>query len=500
MFDTALPDNVSAPPSALLTGAVSADRSEVPDLAGWATGLAPKDLERELRSTSAELAAGTYRLLVLVAEFDRRDAAEDWECRSTAHWLSWQCGIGPTAAREQVRVARRLEDLPLTSAALAEGRISYSKVRAITRVAVPESEADLLDLANASTAGQLDRICAAIRRYGSPQDEEAQLREQELGADDRAFVTWQRNEHGDLVGSFCLPAETGEAFVRAVRAADDGDPTVTGGCRRARAVHRMAAGLLATPDDRAGQYGTGGQLDRGVGVQHRRPQPEIVVHVDLLALGRLAGAVPESADLGDRTAVSRTSTGAKVSAAALSRLVGDAGLRYVADLADGTQLDLGRHQRTVTPALFRALKSRDRHCQFPGCDSSVQLHAHHITWWSRGGRTSPDNLLLLCRKHHHAVHDREWTCEGTATSPTFTRPDGSAVTNANRLPGASAEALRSTNRRWSPFIADSPGGEWAGDQVEWGWLFAGLVHYLPTIQRPVDGPSGGPDSVERLAA
>jgi len=375
MFDAA-PPNISStppsgPPSGSLTGAATADRSEVPNLATWATGLAPKDLERELRSTSAELAAGTYRLLVLVAEFDRRDTAADWECRSTAHWLSWQCGIGPTAAREQVRVARRLEELPLTSAALAEGRISYSKVRAITRVAVPASEADLLDLADASTAGQLDRICSALRRYGSPQDEEAQLREQELGANDRAFVTWHRNHHGDLVGSFCLPAETGDAFVRAVRAADDGDPTATGGCRRAQAVHRMAAGLLAAPDDHADQRGTSDQLNRDAVVQPRRPQPEIVVHVDLLALGRLSGAVPESPELEERAAVARTSTGAKVSAAALSRLVGDAGLRYVADLADGTQLDLGRHQRTVTPALFRALKSRDRHCRFPGCDPAV---------------------------------------------------------------------------------------------------------------------------------
>jgi hypothetical protein len=473
------------------------------DLATWATGLAPKDLERELRSTSAELAAGTYRLLVLVAEFDRRDAAEDWECRSTSHWLSWHCGIGPTAAREQVRVARRLEDLPLTSAALAEGRISYSKVRALTRVAVPESEADLLDLADASTAGQLDRICSALRRFGSAQDEEARLRERELGADDRAFLTWHRNEHGDLVGSFCLPAETGDAFVRAVRAADDGDPASTVGCRRARAVHQMAAGLLAAPDVLAvqGSHGNQGGHDvRREGSQHRGPQPEVVVHVDLLALGRLARAVPESTDLGGRTSVARTSTGAKVSAAALSRLVGDAGLRYVADLADGTQLDLGRHQRTVTPALFRALKARDRHCQFPGCDSSVQLHAHHITWWSRGGRTAPDNLLLLCRKHHHAVHDREWICSGTASAPKFARPDGTAVTNANRLPGASAEALRSTNRRWSPFVADSPGGEWVGDQIEWDWLFAGLVRHLPTVQQPVDGPSGNANAGERMAA
>ena len=83
MFDLASSPSASTAPCCPLAVDAPADQIERPDLATWATGLAPKDLERELRSTSAELASGTYRLLVLVAEFDRRDAAEDWECRST---------------------------------------------------------------------------------------------------------------------------------------------------------------------------------------------------------------------------------------------------------------------------------------------------------------------------------------------------------------------------------------------------------------------------------
>jgi hypothetical protein len=83
---------------------------------------------------------------------------------STAHWLSWQCGIGLTAGREQVRVARKLRSLPLVTAEFAAGRLSYSKVRAISRVATPDTEPTLVEWALHATASQLDRLVAGQRR------------------------------------------------------------------------------------------------------------------------------------------------------------------------------------------------------------------------------------------------------------------------------------------------------------------------------------------------
>src|SRR5919106_6692352 len=91
-------------------------------------------IEREIKELAAHIYAATGRWLSLVAEFDRREGWAQWGCSSCAHWVSWRCGIEPGAAREHVRVARRLEELPATRAALAEGRLSYSKVRALTRV------------------------------------------------------------------------------------------------------------------------------------------------------------------------------------------------------------------------------------------------------------------------------------------------------------------------------------------------------------------------------
>lgn len=93
--------------------------------------------EARITELAAQLAAAECRWLQLVGEFDRRESWGQWGCRSCAHWLSWQCGLALPAAREAVRVASALPRLPAITAAFAEGRLSYSKVRALTRVATP---------------------------------------------------------------------------------------------------------------------------------------------------------------------------------------------------------------------------------------------------------------------------------------------------------------------------------------------------------------------------
>src|SRR5215218_6350614 len=89
-------------------------------------------LEQEIAELASHIHAATCRWLTLIAEFDRREGWAHWGCRSCAHWVSWRCGIAPVAAREHLRVARRLAHLPLIRAAFAEGRLSYSQVRALT--------------------------------------------------------------------------------------------------------------------------------------------------------------------------------------------------------------------------------------------------------------------------------------------------------------------------------------------------------------------------------
>ena len=111
----------------------------------------------EIAELSAHLEAATARLLDRIREFDAR---EGWNngFRSCAAWLSWRVGYAPGAAREHVRVARALGTLPLLSQALARGELSYAKVRELTRVATPETEARLLAVGRAGTAEHVERI------------------------------------------------------------------------------------------------------------------------------------------------------------------------------------------------------------------------------------------------------------------------------------------------------------------------------------------------------
>lgn len=136
-------------------------------------------LEAEICTLAGHIAAATCRFLLLVGELDRRGGWRAWECLSCAHWLSWKCGISTRTAQEHVRVARALEELPVMTAAFAAGQLSYSKVRAMTRVATPKSETDLIEVAKHGTASHVDRIVAGyctVRRNMDPDRGRAQMR------------------------------------------------------------------------------------------------------------------------------------------------------------------------------------------------------------------------------------------------------------------------------------------------------------------------------------
>jgi hypothetical protein len=420
-------------------------------------------LEAEMMSLAGHLAAATCSFLLMVAEFDRRGGAADWECLSTAHWLNWRCGVGMCAAREQVRVARRLEELPVVRAEFSAGRLSYSKVRAITRVAHRDIEVGLVRMAQSATAAHMDRACRALRRTQDLEAAEAELREGERSARERQQLSWYRTDEGDLVLRARVGAEDAETVLAAIRAATgDPDPGALVGDgldrRRADALVDIAAAYLANPDP-----------DTSSGVS---ASPEIVVHFDAAAVARLAG------DQEQLTAWPvTTASGFPLSFAAFERLLGDSGRRAVLRLPDGSELNLGRHQRTVTPVLRRALLARDHHCRFPGCDRTSRLKAHHIVWWSRGGRTDMENLLMLCSKHHRDVHEGGWTLTGTASEHTFTDPDGRIVDPTPPVLDGSLAELRQLHATHGRDIAiDGAGGRWLGDHIDWDCFFAAFAN------------------------
>jgi hypothetical protein len=133
--------------------------------------MALERLEAEITELAGQLAAGECRWLELVAECDRRAGHETWGCRTIAHWLSWHCGLDMRSAREKVRVAHALADLPHVRDEFAAGRLSYSKVRAITRVATAATEQQLIMLAEHATAAQVERIVRTYRGMRTPDEE-----------------------------------------------------------------------------------------------------------------------------------------------------------------------------------------------------------------------------------------------------------------------------------------------------------------------------------------
>jgi hypothetical protein len=167
-------------------------------------------VEAQICELAGHLAAATCRFLVLLADFDARRGWASWEMGSCAQWLSWKCQMSSGTAREHVRVARALRDLPVIRARFAAGRLSYAKVRALTRIAAPATEAGLAGLAGPMTASQLERFARAHRQVTAAGDADARVRRR---------LAWRFEEDGSLSGTFRLPPLAGAVLLKALRAA-----------------------------------------------------------------------------------------------------------------------------------------------------------------------------------------------------------------------------------------------------------------------------------------
>ena len=166
------------------------------------------ELEAQITELAGHLNAANHRWLMLIAEFDRRAGWADGSTTSCAHWLGWKCGIDRGAAREKVRVARALERLPLISAAMARGALSYSKVRALTRVATAATEQSLLMIALHGTAHHVETLVRLYRRA----HEACELGREAMQHANRG-VTWFYDDDGSLVLRARLTADAGAMVV-----------------------------------------------------------------------------------------------------------------------------------------------------------------------------------------------------------------------------------------------------------------------------------------------
>src|ERR1700691_5223783 len=167
-------------------------------------------VEAQICELAGHLTAATCRFLVLLGDFDARRGWTSWDMSSCAAWLSWKCQMTAGTAREHVRVARALRDLPVIRAEFAAGRLSYAKVRALTRIATAVTEAGLAELAGPMTGNQLERFARAHRQVSSAGDGAARVRRR---------LAWRFEDDGSLAGTSGLPPLAGAVLLQALRAA-----------------------------------------------------------------------------------------------------------------------------------------------------------------------------------------------------------------------------------------------------------------------------------------
>ncbi|MCH7563472.1 MAG: DUF222 domain-containing protein [Gemmatimonadetes bacterium] len=423
----------------------------------------------EIARLAAHIHAATYRLLALIREFDRR---EGWAAgfRSCAHWLSWRTGIAPGASREKVRVARALAELPLISGAMERGALSFSKARALTRVATAANEEALLELSEHGTAAHIEKIVRAWRRVDRQED-----REEERERHESRYVDLHVDEDGMYVLRGRLDPEVGELLAKALAAAgdalyrksEDGADAAaapTAEHRRADALGLIAERALSVKSDEEGHP---------VG---RAERYQVVLHVQANtgASGQQAAASgPPSAATGSQPGQSvLESSGINVPAGTSRRLSCDASLVVMTHDEDGSVLDVGRKRRTVPPPVRRALDYRDGGCRFPGCGLQY-TDAHHILHWAEGGDTKLDNLVLLCRFHHRAVHEEGFRVELDGRGqPRFRRPNGTPLPAVPPAPNLGPSPVADLEREHRS-LGVAPGAHtttplWLGEPLDLG--------------------------------
>ena len=427
-------------------------------------------LGNEIAELAAHLDAATARLLDLIREFDARGG---WNTGfpSCAAWLTWRVGFAPGAAREHVRVARALATLPLLAQALARGELSYAKVRALTRVATPETEERLLAVGRAGTAEHVARIVRGWRRV----DRQAEAREAALQHAGRALHVYPDTTARCIIRGRLTPEVGAAARAGAGRRPRDAVPAdASGGRRRPGARSRGTPTLVQQQADALAllaETALHHRLDPGAPGERY----QVVVHVDAEVLAD--AEQPGQSVLED---------GARVPAGTSQRLACDASRVVMRHDPDGRIVEVGARTRTIPPAIRRALHHRDRGCRFPGCGVRVG-QGHHIRHWAQGGPTTLSNLALLCRRHHRAVHEEGYGVERLPDGELqFRDPNGRllpAVPRPPEVPGDPVESLRARHEAAGLHLharTAMPG--WLGEPLDVGWAID-VLHPLAVGRR-----------------
>jgi len=440
-----------------------------------------EQLGEQITELCSYIYAAESRLLALIHEFDDKQYYEKLGFCSCAHWLNFKCGIGMNAAREKVRVANALAKLPKMDERFSKGELSYSKVRAMTRIADETNEDYLLMIAKHGTAHHVEKLVSKYRTAKRVQDASVaneQYRDREL--------SHYYDHDGCLVIKARLPAEQGALIVKALEMAMDKDfaaKELVGAAsaateitaetsepepiavRRADALAEIAETYMNNSES------SGSTADRYQVVVHVVGSPHEHGVEELVGA---ASAANEYSHIDD---------GPHVTAETSRRIACDCSVVGIKEDENGEPLSIGRRSRSIPPPMRRALGIRDGGCRFPGCTNSRFVDGHHIKHWADGGETSLDNLVLLCRHHHHLVHEGGFDCKKSADGEIyFTDQRQKPLPNWATLPRVadSHDIEQWMDRELFEATADGEGcaAKWyAGEKMDWNMAVSALFLY-----------------------
>lgn len=348
------------------------------------------DVVLDMDALHARVSSEQRALLRTIGEADRCEAWRDSGARDMAHWLAMRYGISEWKARRWIVAAHALEQLPRICEAFTSGDLGLDKVVELTRFATPETEARLLRWAQ--------RVSGAAIRHKGDLGARQQIEEVQEAETHRFLEWWYTDDRFGLRAE--LPAAQGAVVARALERVAETIPVMPGEgegpfpeeTRRADALVALCSARTAADPD----------PDRAT----------VVIHAQLEGL--VAG-----------TGGCEIEDGPVIQPETARRLLCNARVQTVIENDRGEVVRLGRMRREPPAWMLRQLKHRDRGCRFPGCGNRRFAQAHHLTWWSRGGRTELENLALICSFHHKLVHELGWTISRDAEGEIrWFQPDG----------------------------------------------------------------------------
>ena len=437
-----------------------------------------QQLSDEITQLAGQINAANYRFLKLLAEYDRREAWAEEGIRSCAHWLNWKCGIALGPAREKIRVARCLEGLSLINKAFSTGALSYSKVRAMTRVATTDNEEYLMMIAENGTASHMEKLVRKYKRV-EHQTLPTEAEQQNLSPEEsRSMVSYQ-DDDGMFVIHARLPAEIGSLVVKAiesiVRRQKAEEEAILNNEKNSKNVsaetfsdQQTVAAPLTFPQQRADaliqlaeHYIATVTNDSGIKSLAGKQRCQIMLHVDLKTL---------KGNKSSQEACCNIDNQQWISPEIARQLSCDASITTVMEDDKGEVLNIGRKSRTIPTAIHHALNLRDKSCRVPGCCSAKYLDAHHIKHWANGGETSLSNLVMLCRQHHRELHKNAFSIEINKNELIFITAKGKRM-KESIYPQFIESSLKSLPKVTKDVMAN----KWRGEIIDYDMAVDGLL-------------------------